>query len=108
MAIFNKLDRLASKQCDRMYSVSAVIDGVVSTPNGRSQPDPDRREIHIRGIFDEAPAYAAVEQGKRDRSGNDLATLIHGADFVFSVDVLRYPAAASVKQNDHVGRCPPL
>ena len=56
----------------------------------------------LRGIFDEAPAYAAVEQGKRDRSGNDLATLIHGADFVFSVDVLRYPAAASAKQEDRI------
>ncbi len=100
MAIFDRLDRMTSSQVDRMFSVSAVIDGMQSTPNGRPQPDPERREIHVRGIFDQAPAYAEIEQGKRDRTGNDLRALVSGADFQFSVDVKRYPAAASAKQGD--------
>lgn len=102
MAIFDRLDRLTSLQCDRTFSVSAVIDGMKSSPNGRPQPDPERREILVKGIFDEVPAYAEIEEGKRDRTGNDLRTLVHGADFQFSVDTKRFPAAASVKQNDRL------
>ncbi len=100
MAIFDRLDRLTSAQCDRMFAVRAVIDGMQSKPNSRPQPDPERREIHIKGIMDEVPAYAAIEQGKRDGSGNAFQTLVHGASFTFSVDINRYPAAASAKQND--------
>lgn len=100
MAIFDRLDRMTSVQCDRMFSVSAVIDGMQTTPNGRPQPDPARSEIHVRGIFDQAPAYAEIEQGKRDRTGNDLRTVVSGADFTFSIDIRRYPAAASAKQGD--------
>lgn len=100
MALFDRLDRMTSAQCDRMFAVRAVIDGIQATPNGRSQPDPERREIHVRGIFDEVPAFAPIEQGKRDGVGNDLRTLVHGADFQLSVDVRRYPAAASARQGD--------
>lgn len=100
MAIFDRLDRMTSRQCDRTFAVSAVIDGRRSSPNGRPQPDPERREILVKGILDEVAAYAEIEEGKRDRTGNDLRTLVHGADFQFSVDTQRYPAAASAKQGD--------
>ncbi len=102
MAIFERLDRMTSAQCDRMFSVSAVIDGMRSTPNGRPQLDPERREIHVRGILDELPAYAAVEMGKSDGSGNDLRARVHGTDFQFSVDVRRFPSAAGARQGDLV------
>lgn len=83
MAIFDRLDRITSRQVDRMFSVAATIDCMKATPNGRPQPDTARGEIFCRGILDCAEEYAAVEMKNRDRSGNDLNTIVTGAGFFF-------------------------
>jgi len=100
MSAFDRLDRLTSKQADRMFAVSAYITAMTSTPNGRPSPDPERGEIWLKGIFEIAPAPTGVEIGKRDRSGNDLMAVINGQLTTFSVDVNRYPAAKDVRQGD--------
>jgi len=102
MALFDRLERRLSATCDRTFAVSAIIDGMIRTPNGRPQPDPARSEIHIKGILDQRDEMAPVEVGARDGSGNGLRTIASGYDFVFSVDVSRYPAAADVRQGDRL------
>lgn len=100
MANFNRLDRMVSRACDRQFAVGAIVDCMKASPNGRPHPDPDRGEIHLRGIFDQADEYAQVETGPRDRKGNALQALVSGQRYQFSVDVARYPAAKGIKQGD--------
>lgn len=100
MSVFDRLDRMTSRQTDRMFSVGATIVPMNFSPNGRSTPDAYRWEIVLKGVFEITPAPTGVEAGKRDRSGNDLLTLVNGALTTFSVDVVRYPAAKDVRQGD--------
>lgn len=100
MGIFSRLDRATSRVADRMHAVSAVVDCMKSSPNGRPEPDPDRGEIVLRGIFDEVSVHQPVEIGKRDGAGNDLRALVNGTELQFSVDCARYPAAKDVRQGD--------
>lgn len=102
MSIFDRHERSLSRAVDRQFAVRAIIDGMTRTPNGRPQPDPARAEIHVKGILDQRDEMAPVEVGARDGSGNGLRTIASGYDFVFSVDVSRYPAAKDVRQSDRL------
>lgn len=102
MAIFDRLDRAASRSFDRMFAVGATVDCMSRSPNGRSQPDPVRGEIELKGIFDEFDRDHSVENGSRDRAGNDLQSIVGGQQHVFSVDVTRYPAAREIRQGDRL------
>lgn len=102
MAIFDRLDRMTSARVDRTFAVAATIDGMTRSPNGRGQTDPDRMGIAAKGVLETQPAYAAIEIGKRERTGNDTRTLVHGADFSLSVDRARYPRVDEVKQGDRI------
>lgn len=102
MGIFSRLDRATSRAVDRMHSVAATVDCMISSPNGRPVPDATRGEIVLRGIFDEVSAHQPVEIGKRDRTGNDLRSIINGTQLQFSVDSARYPAAKDVRQGDQL------
>lgn len=98
MAIFDRLDRMTSRVVDRQFAVAATVDAMQATPNGRNAQDPSRGEIVLRGVFDRAPAYDAIEIGQRQRTGNDLRTLSAGNQFQFSYDVTRYPG--EIRQGD--------
>lgn len=100
MAIFDRLDRMTSRVVDRQFSVGATIDAMLSTPNGRNAPDPARGEILLRGVFDQMPAYDAIEIGKRERTGNDLRALSAGNQCQFSYDTMRYPG--EIRQGDRL------
>ncbi|MGI2031403.1 hypothetical protein ACRQ1B_03320 [Rhizobium panacihumi] len=102
MSLFDRLDRMTSRQADRIYSVSAVIDAMASSPNGRPTKDTARGEIHVRGILDSADEFAAIEAGARDRAGSDFRTMVSGQRFQFSVDTARYPAAKEARQGDRL------
>ncbi|EHS49762.1 hypothetical protein PDO_2969 [Rhizobium sp. PDO1-076] len=102
MAIFDRLDRMTSRQVDRMYSVRATVDPMSRTPNGRAAPDTTRGTIHLKGIFDQLPAYDGIEVGKRERSGNDLHTISTGSSYSFSFDVGRYPILNDIRQGDRL------
>lgn len=102
MAVFDRLDRLTSRQVDRINAVAFSVQPQLSTPNGRSSVDPDRGEIIGKGIFSQVSVPSDIELGKRNRTGNDLATLVNGTKFVFSVDIFRYPDAKNVRQGDRL------
>lgn len=102
MALFDRLDRMTSRTCDRQFAVGAIVDCMAATPNGRPMPDSTRGEIHLKGIFDQTDEYAAVERGPRNRQGNELQTLVTGQKYQLSVDVSRYPAAKTIKQGDRL------
>lgn len=102
MSIFDRLDRMTSRQVDRMYAVRATIDPMSRSPNGRAAPDATRGTIHLKGVFDQAPAYDAIEFDKRERSGNDLKTISAGTAYQFSFDVIRYPYADLIRQGDRL------
>jgi hypothetical protein len=100
MAIFDRLDRMNSRQVDRAFSRRAVLQPMVKTPNGRPSIDSSRPTQNIKGIFDQAASYHQVEIGERSRSGNDLRALATGSEFQFSFDLTRYPYAGQIKQGD--------
>ena len=102
MSVFDRLDRMTSRQVDRMFAVGAYITPMTSTPNGRPVPDASRGEIVLKGIFEVTPAPTGVEIGNRNinHAGNDLRTLVNGESTTFSVDTARYPAAKDVRQGD--------
>lgn len=102
MALFDRLERSLSRTVDRQFAVRATIDGMTKTPNGHPQLDPARAEIHVRGIFDVEDTFAAIESGAREGKGNDFRTLATGTNYLFSVDVSRYPAAKDVRQSDRL------
>ncbi|MGV0909581.1 hypothetical protein [Martelella sp. FOR1707] len=102
MSIFDRLDRVASRTVDRTFAVGATVDPMTHPPNGRPMSDSQREEILLKGVFSEASEYAQIEEGARDRNGNDFRTLVHGQRFEFSVDVVRYPAAKDIRQGDRL------
>lgn len=102
MAIFDRLDRMISKTVDRQFSVCATVYPMARTPNGRSVMDPSRSTIDLKGIFDQLPSLDAIEVGKRERTGNDFATISSGMSYQFSFDVVRYPHADLIKQGDRL------
>lgn len=102
MSIFERMDRVLSRTVESTYAVRFHCDPMTSSPNGRPVPDPRREIWEGKGILDEAPQDAGVEIGKRDRSGNDLHSLVNGQQLELSVDRYRYPAAAAAKQGDRI------
>lgn len=100
MSVFDRLDRLTSRQVDRTFAVGAYITAMTSTPNGRAVFDTSRGEIIVKGVFDAMSAPTGIEIDSRDRVGNDLLTMVNGERDTFSVDVARYPAAKDVRQGD--------
>ena len=102
MPIFDRLDRMTSRAVDRINAVAFSVQPQASTPNGRAGADPNRCEILGKGIFSQLPVPADIELGKRNRTGNELATLVNGNRFVFSVDVTKYPDAKNVRQGDRL------
>ncbi|MFK8251969.1 hypothetical protein [Ancylobacter terrae] len=99
MSIFDRLDRMTSQAIDRVYSSAFTCTPMVSAPNGRSSPDPDREAWDGAGILTENPVDAPIDVGARNRS-NDLRTLVKGHGFDLSVDRVRYPGADTVRQRD--------
>ena len=102
MAIFDRLDRMTSRVVDRQFSVSATILPMKASPNGRPRPDPARGEIICRGVYDTRPMDAAIEEGNRDRRGNEFQSIVSGDRIEFSVDCRRYPEATNVVQGDRL------
>lgn len=100
MAIFDRLDRMASKAIDRQFGVRASLVPMTKSPNGRAVPDQSRPSLYIRGVFDETPVTDAIEIGERERTGNDLRTLRSGTSYQFSFDRHRFPYLDQVRQGD--------
>lgn len=100
MSPFNRLDRIASRVCDRQFANSFTCTPMLSTPNGSPQPDPERAPWTGKGILDEEPAHATIEIGGRNRSDNDLRTLVSGRSIELSVDCSRHLDANQMRQGD--------
>ncbi len=102
MSIFDRMDRVTSRMVDRAYAVRFHCDPMASTPNGRPKLDATRESWEGKAILDENPAVAGVEIGNRDRSGNNLHSIVVGQTFELSVDRHRFPAAKTTRQGDEV------
>jgi hypothetical protein len=102
MSVFDRLDRLTSRAVDRVYAQTFVCRPMIATPNGRAAVDITRSEWEGNGVFEEAPAFHAIEIGNRNRSGNDFRSLATGASFELSVDLQRYRAADATRQGDSI------
>jgi len=102
MSVFSRLDRLTSRVVDRTFSIGFEAQPGRVTANGRSSPDPDRDAWEGKGVLEEMPAFPAVEIGKRDRTGNDLRSVVAGTVIELSVDRIRYPQAGNTKQGDRL------
>lgn len=100
MSIFDRLDRLTSKQVDRTFASRFRCEPHKTPPNGRPQPDPDRPAWIGRGVLEENSTFQQIEVGNRDRTGNDLQTLATGAVIELSVDRSSYSQARNVRQGD--------
>ncbi len=86
MAIFDRLDRIASSAVDRVHAVAFVLSPAERSPNGRSKPSGEQPTIEGRGVFDLVDADNPLELGNRDRRGNDFRTLVGAGQPVLSVD----------------------
>lgn len=102
MSIFDRLDRMTSRQVDRTFSVRFQCNPTKATPNGRPVLDPSREGWIGKGVLEEQPRYHSIETGNRDREGNDLRALATGNSFELSVDRVRYPQANAAKQMDRI------
>jgi len=102
MAIFDRLDRLTSRQVDRTFAVGFELHPGKATPNGRPGPDPDREIWVGEGVLEQQPRMQPIEVGNRNRAGNDLRTLASGTSYEFSADLARFPQAIEVKQGDRI------
>lgn len=102
MSVFSRLDKLTSRAVDRTFAMTFEVQPCKVTPNGRPGPDPDREAWDGRGVLEETPAYPPVEIGKRDRTGNDLRSIVSGNTIELSVDRTRYPQASQAKQGDRL------
>lgn len=102
MAIFDRLDRMASKALDRQFAVRASLTPMTKTANGRTMPDPMRSSLYLRGVFDQQPVTDGIEIGERDRTGNDLRTLRSGNRYEFSFDRFRFPYQDQIRQGDQL------
>lgn len=100
MAIFDRLDRMASKQIDRQFGVRASLVPMTKSPNGRAAPDTSRPSLYIKGVLDETPTTDSIEIAKRERTGNDFKTLRSGNRYEFSFDRVRFPYLDQIKQGD--------
>lgn len=100
MSIFRRMERATSRAADRVNAEQFLFIAMRRSPNGRPGYDPERPSWYGKGIFDETPAFAPIETGKRDRAGNDLLTLVLGANYTFSVDRYRHPHADKSKLGD--------
>lgn len=99
MSIFDRIDEMTSRVVDREFASALACVPMLSTPNGRSIPDPERSEWEGVGILTEAPADVPTDIGARNRS-NDFRAVVRGAAFELSVDLIRYPAANATRQGD--------
>lgn len=102
MAIFDRLDRMASKAIDRQFGVRAALTPMTKTANGRTMPDNMRSGLYVRGVFDEQPLTDGIEIGARDRTGNNLQTLATGVAYSFSFDRFRFPYQDQIQQGDQL------
>ncbi len=102
MSMFDRLDRLTSHAVDRTFAIRFEVQPGKATPNGRYGPDPDRQAWDGKGVLEEIPIYPAVEMGSRNRTGNDLETLVAGVAIEMSVDRIRYSRADEAKQGDRL------
>lgn len=102
MSVFDRLDRLTSRAADRVYARVYVCRPMTATANGRAAPDTARPAWEATGIYDEEPAFHAIEAESRNRSGNDFRTLATGQSHELSVDRTRYPAASTTRQGDQI------
>lgn len=101
MAIFDRLDRLASRAVDRVNAIPFEFIPMRSTPNGRPGADPSRvalpsLEIPVaKGIFDYYSTEYGIQLGVRKsyREANDLRSLQVGRDPQLSVDRRYWPSA---------------
>lgn len=99
MSIFDRIDEMTSRAVDREFASAFACTPMLSTPNGRTVPDPERSEWEGIGILTEAPADMPIDIGARNRS-NDFRAMVSGAAFELSVDRTRYPAANAARQGD--------
>lgn len=102
MSVFSRLDRLTSRAVDGTFAMTFEVHPCKITPNGRPGPDPDREAWDGRGVLEESPAYPPVEIGKRDRTGNDLRSIVASNMIELSVDRVRYPQASKARQGDRI------
>lgn len=101
MAIFDRLDRLASRTVDRVNAIPFVFTPMRSTPNGRPGADPTRVPLPSdeipspRGILDYYSTEYGIQLGVRKsyREANDLRSLQVGRDPQLSVDRRYWPSA---------------
>lgn len=100
MSVFSRLDRLTSRAVDGTFAMTFEVHPCKITPNGRPGPDPDREAWDGRGVLEESPAYPPVEIGKRDRTGNDLRSIVASSMIELSVDLMQYPRAVKTRRGD--------
>lgn len=93
MSIFDRLDRITSRAVDRVNAIAFVLTPMLSTPNGRPGPDPNRTLIQGKGIFEYLSVEYGVQLGVRKsyREANDLRALQAGRDPQLSVDRVYFP-----------------
>ena len=94
MSIFDRLDQITSRAVDALNSESFTLSPMVRTPNGRSTADAERPVVTGRGIFDLHGDDLPLELGNRDRSGNDLRTLLNDPTPILSIDRSYFPTPA--------------
>lgn len=105
MAIFDRLDRTASRTVDAINAIPFVLTPQRSTPNGRPGPDPERVVVEGLGIFDYVSTEYGVQLGVRKsyREANDLRALQTGRDPQLSIDRKYFPIGVQEpKQGDLV------
>lgn len=103
MSIFDRLDRLTSRAIDRANARAFTFYPGRQAPNGRYGADPDRAEFAGSGILtDEEGGLTPIEQGDRDRSGNDLRSMVTGRRLELSVSLERTPEIKVARLGDRV------
>ncbi|ALN73190.1 hypothetical protein [Aureimonas sp. AU20] len=87
MNIFDDLLGMAEETLDLVNGEPVVIHPQYRGPNGRAVPDPERRPVHLSGIFEIRPGPGDIQLGNRNsaRGGNDLRLLQNGATNTLSI-----------------------
>lgn len=82
------LDATASAAIDRVMAERVLFTPMVSSANGRPQPDTARSEREVEGVFEWEGADIGIRLGVRKtwREANDLRSLVSGRKPVISVD----------------------
>jgi hypothetical protein len=93
MSLFRRLDKLTNRAADAVNGERFRLTPMKSTPNGRGGPDPARKVVTGRGIFDYVEMEYGVQLGVRKsyREGNDLRSIQSGRDPQLSVDIKYFP-----------------